>query len=1045
MTSGLLNRTTLRRHLCCVGIALAAWTSPPAAAAIFHDFRLAPDSLEGALKKFSALTGVSFVYDTRIVEGRPAPALYGPFTEQSALRALLADTKLAYRQVGENMFVIYETPEADAVHFIAKNGHGVEHSPAQPIDEMIVTASYRAQGRIGGFEPDYRLDNEAIQLSGAQNVAEPIFELPSAVATVSASNTALLISANGLNLTDLRGLGPQRSLVLTNGRRFVRTPGGNGDIYGVDLNALPVAFIEAVDIINQGAGPSLGTDAVAGVVNIRMRDRVEGLALQTNGGLSQRGDAGEYAVSVIGGARAVDGRAHFTGGLAYAADPSLFFAERDYLAEPYGFALNGRIVSAEEGDFLPGYGGSPTTPRGAIVGAIGPRGVTAFAFPDRIVLREDGAGFEPQSDSRDQRFNWVEGFSALPEIDRLHAYGDVDFEASNSTSFYAETFFSRVEVRSQVAPTPATLSRGADLVSGDALVIPADHPAAPAGLREAVEARAGGAVDAFLLDRRFVELGPRRRAVDRQTLQLYAGAETRIAEGWNASFDFAYGRSRTRDLADGFPNEARALLSADPDACAADDACVAANFFTGLSINPAAAAYYEQSPTTRRIIAAEQSFRAGINGEVPGAGARRGEASLSAEIRRDALNDAPQETGAGSRPLGEFIYRPAAADVLYSEVTASARFPLLEEKPFFQKLDFGVDGRGVRWTGGGAVGNLGVELSWFPHDALELYAHGIIGGRAPNIVELRAVGPDIAEFLVDPCATPARPVDCDGPGPLSAPFGLEQTAPLILQTFSGNPDLSAERVRTRHFGAAADLSELMSLSSYDLELSIDWRDHRISNAISAVDPSTVLEACYGKSDPPAALCGRNPATGDFFLQRDPATGALIEVQGTYVNDGEIRTSGLDANLSVAADLDWAPQTPDLKLDVLYAYTHRATERGVDQSTNEILLGRTQFPRHQFYAAASLETEAFKTQWTIQRRGRVSTLPGSGVAEATIPATIYVDAAAQWRPRPDTALFAGIENLFDKNLPVAAFAERGFHAEYYDVIGRRFFAGLKVEL
>jgi outer membrane receptor protein involved in Fe transport len=182
----------------------------------------------------------------------------------------------------------------------------------------------------------------------------------------------------------------------------------------------------------------------------------------------------------------------------------------------------------------------------------------------------------------------------------------------------------------------------------------------------------------------------------------------------------------------------------------------------------------------------------------------------------------------------------------------------------------------------------------------------------------------------------------------------------------------------------------------------------------------------------------------LFLERDPGTGALTKIEATYLNGGRMESSGLDATLAYRADLAWAPLAPALSVDVLYSYTNKMIVRNIYDDAPFDEAGLANFPRHQIYATGSLETDRFKTLWTVRRRGEAQTIAGSEIPESRLPPTTYVDVGLQFRPSDSVILYAGVENLFDKDLPVAAFAEGGFLAAFYDPIGRRYFAGAKME-
>ncbi len=1003
-------------------------------------------ALDEVLKQFSDQSGVSLVYDHRIVSGINAPAVSGALTTRDALGALLSESSLEYREIDSRTLAIIQRPVViELMPELPPSDYKFEDDSTRR-DEIIVTASYRAPGAHTGLRINYSLDAEVLNLSGAQSIAEPIHELPTTVASVSSANTQLLISAGGLNLTDLRGLEPTRSLVLINGRRFVRTSGGNGNIYGVDLNAIPTALIDRVEVINQGAGPSLGTDAVAGAVNIVMRDHIDGVSLGAHGGLSERGDAGEYSLSLFAGDEFAGGRGKFSGGVVYAMDPSLFFADRDYLSQPLGFALNGRQSTPTEGVFTPGFGGSIFTPNGFIAGAIDTSGDTTLIFDANEQPRLTPGGFEAFEGRLDQLYNWVTGFSALPEIDRLHGYARADYELSPTISFFGEFFFADVETITQVAAAPVSNFRGGNPAYGDSIVVPADHPDAPAGLRATIESTVGGPIESFLINRRFVELGPRRREIDRRTLDVHVGSVLDLGDDWSLNASYGFSRSRTRDRDLNKIDSARVSTAVDPTQCATTPDCIPFNIFSAGSVSAAAADFYRSPPRIRRITTTEHVARLTASGPIYELDDREGRISAGIEYRRDILDDEGISEPFAGAALASFEAPGANGSVGYSEIFAGADLPISPDYSALGVVELGADARVTRWSGGGFVANLSGDLSWTPAEGLEIYAFALYGGRAPNVVELHSAGLNSATLYFDPCDAPFNQTiadNCADAGPLGVPAGFTQADLLVHKSGTGNPNLDHEKVRARHFGVAADIQEFVYMGDDALRLTADWRFHRITNRIGGVDGIFALNTCYASQNLSDRFCRANPATGNLFFQRDAATGQLALVEETYLNGGEVRTSGLDATVAYRSDLLWAPFAPALSLDLLYSYAHRMKFRGVQGDVLIDEIGFANFPRHQVYATGSLETDRWKTLWTVRRRGATQTLKVN-VPEATLPATTYVDASIQFRPNDNVIVYAGAENIFDKDLPIAAFAERGFFAEFFNPIGRRYFAGVKAE-
>jgi len=1015
-------------------------------------FNLRVDELVDSLKDYSEKTGISLIYDNRLVREKLSAPVSGSYPPDQALELLLAGSGLGYREISKNTWAIFEeNDKATKVdNTLSVGGDTGERRALKDI--IVVTATYRAPINTAGARTLYTLDGEQLRLNGSLNVAEPIYELPSSVASVSSANTALLASTNGLNLADLRGLGPERTLVLVNGRRYTRTSGGNGTILGVDLNSIPAPFVERIEIVNQGAGASLGVEAVAGVVNIVLRDEIDGIVLTVDGGVSEHGDAAEFSFSALAGKHFGDDRGRFMAGVTFASEPSLLVQQRPRISSPYGFGLDGRRSFDEGAIFAPGFGGSSITPNGMLSGIVTTSGdIQLFNFSTApIVLSPDGQSFEPFEARLDQLYNWTTDFSALPEIERIIGYASGEFEIAPEHSAYAEFHFAQSDIQSQIASSPVSSGRGRSLSFGDAIFVPADNPFTPSGLLAEAELSAGQTVSGFLLNRRFVELGPRIRNITRKTFQVTGGFEGAINEKWRYDVSYQYGRNRVRDVATGLADNGQLQIALDANRCMVATGCTPINIFGSATITQSQADFIRANPLERFIETREQIAQLKISGPLYKNKGKNALVAIGVEHRRESLNDQQVFSPTVDQTLGESIIPGATGNTVLTELFFNASFPLIVDAPWTQSLEIGGAYRFTKRHGVSSFSNISSNLNWSPFDGIEFYAHVFHGGRAPNIMELFAAGPNNNNRFFDPCSTqfgsPTGVVaeNCSIVGPLGVPNAFTQENALTLYESTGNSFLEEERINSRVFGITSDIHSFWPLLPGDLTISANWWRHGVTNAVSSVNSATAIQQCYNSKNLSDFLCGTNPASGNLFIQRDPVTRQITTVESIFLNGGALRTTGLDARLQYFAEFGGFALADTFSLDALYTYTHRSRSQRVFTESENVQEGLVAFPRHQLHITASLGTETLKTVWTVRRRGKAVSTRAIDIPEAHIPAVVYVDAAVQLRPTQNTILFAGVENLFHTNIPIVAFAPNGYFFEHYDVIGRRFFAGIKAE-
>ncbi|MFY2763886.1 TonB-dependent receptor plug domain-containing protein [Arenimonas sp. MALMAid1274] len=189
------------------------------------------------------------------------------------------------------------------------------------LDAVKVTGSRLARGTPEGATPLWVIDREAIDASGDFSVADLLRDLP--LATTGNFRPQSGSTAQSLATVDLRGLGPNRTLVLVDGRRAPTNPMSAS--FGADLNAIPLSAVERIEILADGASAIYGADAIGGVVNIILRRDFEGAQLRYGRGWSEAegGDTEEMSMLMGGGSertRLVAGASASRRGIVFTRD-----------------------------------------------------------------------------------------------------------------------------------------------------------------------------------------------------------------------------------------------------------------------------------------------------------------------------------------------------------------------------------------------------------------------------------------------------------------------------------------------------------------------------------------------------------------------------------------------------------------------------------------------------------------------------------------------------------------------------------------------------
>ena len=198
---------------------------------------------------------------------------------------------------------------------------------AQTVEEIIVTGSRLKRSDLESVGPVTVLNEAELQATGYTTVENMIQDLP--YVTGGDFGSTVNNGSYGLATVSLRGLGPNRTLVLIDGHR----PGNSGVDGFVDLNSVPSAMVERIEVLRDGASAVYGSDAIAGVINIITKKDYEGITLNGQYNITDENDGDEYAYSlVMGGA---SDRGHFTLGAQYTKRDPIWQKDRSFSKCPW--------------------------------------------------------------------------------------------------------------------------------------------------------------------------------------------------------------------------------------------------------------------------------------------------------------------------------------------------------------------------------------------------------------------------------------------------------------------------------------------------------------------------------------------------------------------------------------------------------------------------------------------------------------------------------------------------------------------------------------
>lgn len=257
---------------------------------------------------------------------------------------------------------------------------------AAQVEEIVVTGSRITRRDYTAATPITTVSEDVIAAAGAPTLEASLNQLPQVSASAGAQ--ASLISRAGQASINLRGLGQQRTLVLVNGRRM-QPSGSDGT---VDLNVIPSALIESVEVITGGASATYGSDAVAGVVNLKLKRNFTGVQLDLSAGQTEEGDGASQSATLTIGSDFADDRGNAYLSLSYANRDAIRYSDRGYLlGQAFTSNSPGGLITASAANLptqaavnavFAGYGVAP--------GTVG-RTNTLSLNPDGTLFRNAGA------------------------------------------------------------------------------------------------------------------------------------------------------------------------------------------------------------------------------------------------------------------------------------------------------------------------------------------------------------------------------------------------------------------------------------------------------------------------------------------------------------------------------------------------------------------------------------------------------------------------------------------------------------------------------
>ncbi|KQN79071.1 TonB-dependent receptor [Duganella sp. Leaf61] len=947
---------------------------------------------------------------------------------------------------------------------------------ANTVQKVQITGSRLLSPNADSPTPLQVLTSADIAASGAVNLQDLLQKNPTmGTPGLSRTNSNFLTSGGGVSTVNLRNLGESRTLVLVNGRRFVS--GVPGDT-AVDLNTIPIDFIERVELMTGGASATYGSDAVAGVVNIILKRNFEGVTVDASVGRSSRSDDSKKKLAITFGTTSSDGASNIMGHFGYSKQGSVMSKDRPGLGAAVDQYSLAEAVTGDVRDIFktisPYY--SSFAPQGRFFygnAANGPAGNYTYDRNGNPIPFDTNGNNGAATGFNRSEYRTI----AVPTERFLFATNGTLKLNDNNNAFFEGTY-AQTKVDTNIEPfalDSSNVYRPDGIVPGESLIggVKIRNPLIPDYLWNRMTDTNGDGLRDYRFTRRLTEFGPRHSSVNRGTLRLATGVKGVLpfTNDWNYDAFVSYGRTTEsqnstgqvnimslRNSLAGVPNGSGGVMCADVQA--RTDGCVPINMFGFGTITPEALKYVT-APGSLETAITQKIAGANVGGDLPW-GLPAGNIGLSAGFEwrsedsssvPDPLTQAGLNAGNATPPTyGKFNVR---------EVYAETRIPLLKDVVLAKNLDFRGSFRHGDYSTVGSTNSWNAGLEWAPVSSLKFRGTRAVSTRAPNINELYQPPSQDFPSVSDPCegitATGSDPISvaCRAAPGVAANlaanggvFTLNQADKQGVSGYNrGNPNLGAEQGRSSTIGVVVTPTMIPMLSKFTF--TADYFNIKISEAIVSTPRQFSLAQCYG---------GGNPVYCALITRRATAEGSnspgSIKYSDTAVtNSGGYGTKGIDLTAS------WADRVGPGRLSAKVAYTYLKTLWAVplpgeaeDESAGEV-----ESPRNKAVLNLAYKWGDFGINSTTSYTGRaglddqfLNTYEDPQLAPK-IGSYTTTDFQLTYDVKKNYQVYFGMDNAFDKKAPPIVTGLPGnttgteTNASAYDPIGRRYYLGLRVTL
>ena len=855
------------------------------------------------------------------------------------------------------------------------------------------------------------ISRDEIARSGVTNAAE----LLDRISASTSAGYALAVGVGdsgtpGLSAANLRGLGSTNTLILLNGRRlsnYAFNAAGGGT---ANLNQIPLAAVERVEVLKDGASAIYGTDAIGGVINFILRRDFTGAEVSAYGTHTEGGGGNTRKYSAtLGWGDLSKNRFNFLASFDYQKDtalpaklrpfgstairPDMEFARTSGNAFPANFSFDGVRYNL-------------TAPRGCL--------------PEQGSFQVNSGTGLPDPRRRDCRYDFTSVLDIFPPFERKAFFGRGAFQINNDHQAFIEYHVSKNETTFASSETPIN-----DFIGNGPFLYPAGGPYYP---RPFVDAR-GNTIQPtgdLAIAWRGKQTGRRTDLAKSTEDRLVAGLQGTVL-GWDYNTAFYETRSKaTDDYIDGWMRES--VLNRNIRGGLID-------VFSGNPQNAAGQALLDQAKIleqVRKSDAKVTGFDGRITKDLMEMGAGPLALAIGFDHRKEQIDDRPAPVLASGDVLGGGGNQPAWA----TSRKVTALFAELNV-PITKSLEAQLAVRTDDYSDFGRSTNPKVALRWTPTKQLLVRSSYSTGFRAPTLADLH-----LPRFFSNTADTHNDPIRCPGGNAIGGfvDEGLECDAQFQNQ-LGGNSNLTPEKSKQWTLGVIFEPTPTSSVG-FDF-----WSIHR-RNSLGSLGDTRLFEE-LGAQDPLTAfgrfvrqvrLPGNQGCVGDLPGQPTPTNVPCAIRYAVMVQEnlGKFTVTGVD----LSASARFGPISLRAEGTYIARYRYQWTINGPYVDNVGHFTGENgAIPRWRHNVQASWRTGPFGV--TLIQNYTLGYVDNSGNRRVATYETY--DLQGSWDAWRGLGVTLGVKNLFDRDPPASDQGQTfqvGYDPRLADPHGRTFYAGLK---